>query len=140
LYAGSIGKSTEITAPDFDLVLFVNDVRPPFEKVLEEWEKILILDKSLSVDPESVKITEISLQFTLTEENGDKIEVDLLPASNLVEKQKGVGGRELAEDQMDAVLRLMNKNNYLGYSSSLSESQIYFMKDQSPLAHQVRTL
>ncbi len=140
MYAGSIGKSTEITAPDFDLVLFVNDVRPPFEKVLEEWEKILILDKSLSVDPESVKITEISLQFTLTEENGDKIEVDLLPASNLVEKQKGVGGRELAEDQMDAVLRLMNKNNYLGYSSSLSESQIYFMKDQSPLAHQVRTL
>jgi hypothetical protein len=141
VYAGSIEKLTEITAPEFSFVVFLDNVRPPFDKVLQEWEQIITLDwDGLGVDTESVKIMDISLQFTLKEENGDKIEVDLLPALNLVEKEHGLEEHELAEAQMDAVFRIMSKDNYLGYNSSLSESQIYFMIDQNPMAHQVRTL
>jgi len=42
LFGGNVGKKTAIgNIYDFDLVVFINDEFPPFEKILDEFEGIL---------------------------------------------------------------------------------------------------
>ena len=55
---------------------FVNDVRPPFTDVLEEFQDIIILN--YDVDEEDMKKTKRSLGFTL-----EGVNFDLLPATNM---------------------------------------------------------
>jgi len=122
IYAGSIGKHTEIMSPDFDVVLFVNNQQPPFNDVLDDWEDILLLhDECLKIDPNSIKKTKISVQFTI-----GFIEVDLLPAANLVppHQRQNLDGRKLAGVQLQKATALMTERNARSYSSSLTESQI----------------
>lgn len=133
LYAGSIGKSTEIMVPDVDLVVLINGELPKYKDVLSDWEDILLMNESLKVDPDSIKQTGISLQFKFLD-NG--IEVDLLPGTNFVSGRQP-GGQRLAQSQQSGAMNNMNPWNYRDFSSSLSESQIGFMKDQSEFAHQV---
>jgi len=134
IYAGSIGKHTEVMSPDFDVVLFVNDQQPPFDEVKDDWEDILLLnDEFLKIDPNSIKQTPISVQFKM-----GFIEVDLLPAVNLVppNQRPNLDGRKLAEVQLQQATGITEENANM-FSSTLSESQIYFMKDQSEFTHQV---
>ncbi|XP_035710694.1 uncharacterized protein LOC118436521 isoform X2 [Folsomia candida] len=130
IYSGSVGKSTGILAPDMDLVVFQNSEMPPFEKVFDEWEDILIMNEGINLTKDGIKKTSISLQFTFEE----GIEMDLLPATNFVHGIKPEGPL-LAKKQSDAVLSKMDKSNSHFYSSSLSESQVYFMKEQTSFTH-----
>jgi len=140
MLAGSIGKHTEIKIPDFDMVCFLNDTSPSqFTEVMEHWEDILLMNDnnaSLKIDQGSIQKSGTSFQFKI-----GQVDVDLLPAANMVPKDKrlpSLGGRKLAEAQLKEVSAvIMDEKTSQAYSSSLSESQVYFMKDQSPLAHQV---
>ena len=60
---------------------FVNDVRPPFTDVLEEFQDIIILN--YDVDEEDMIKTQRSLGFTL-----EGIDFDLLPATNMTNMAK----------------------------------------------------
>ncbi|XP_035710794.1 uncharacterized protein LOC118436551 [Folsomia candida] len=62
--------------------------------------------------------------------------MDLLPATNFVHGIKPEGPL-LAKKQSDAVLNEMDKSMSHLYSSSLSESQVYFMKEQTSFTHDV---
>ncbi|ODM87479.1 hypothetical protein Ocin01_19203 [Orchesella cincta] len=40
-YGGSVGKKTSVIYPDFDCVVFLNNVKPPLTTFLKEFEIIL---------------------------------------------------------------------------------------------------
>src|SRR4051812_33175190 len=81
-YAGSVGKHTEIMCPDYDVVVFINEIQPPFDKVLEDFEDVLILHgEGLKVDGNSFKKTDIGLQFQFLSSG---IEIDLMIGVNYV--------------------------------------------------------
>jgi len=135
-HAGSLGKGTEIMAPDFDVVVFLNNEYPPFKaELLKEWATLLANnDKQLVL----MKTEDTSLKFKFT---GSGVKVDLLPATNFVSGvQQGVGGREKALLQRDGALKhIANQATAVQnwYAGSLSESQVEFMKEQSAFTHEL---
>ncbi|CAL8144603.1 unnamed protein product [Orchesella dallaii] len=121
-YGGSFGKKTDVIEPDLDLVVVCNEIEPPLENVLDEFEDVLTLhEETLRIVPkpgrskyEIYKKTERSLNFCFY--NG--IEVDLLPAANVADAQEVIC--KIKEDP---------KNAYY-YSPSLVETQVAFIKSQ----------
>jgi len=136
IYGGSVGKHTESISADFDVVLFLNDEKHPFDDVLTEWEQILMMNEGdIQIDEDLIKKTRHSIHFTL---KNQQVDVDLLPATNFVPRHLKVSGEDLAKVQNAGVTKVMSPHNYKALSSSLSESQIYFMKKQSEFTHQVQ--
>ena len=65
---------------DYDLVAFVNNVRPPFTDVLDDFQDVIFLN--FDVELEDMKKTRRSLGFTL-----EGVDFDLLPATNVAKSQ-----------------------------------------------------
>jgi len=130
--SGSIGKNSAVCVdPDYDLVVFVNDEKPIFKDVLNNFEDIL---RMADMDIKNIKVTRFSIQFDV---NG--ISFDLLPATNFVTQYPQPGGPTLAQIQADGAMRFIKKNPGVGYKygSSVCELQIEFLKNQSTFVHQV---
>jgi len=124
-YGGSIGKNTDVQAPDFDIVMKINDRLPPFTSVLNSFQRTLQQQANiLNIKPHTIRLTPFSIQFSFT--NG--MAVDLLPAS-----------AQLTEEQVLQQMKGSRKNRRY-YNSSLVEQQVDFMKQQSAFAHAVARL
>ena len=67
---------------DSDVTVFVNDVTPPFKRVLEDFQEIIL--KNFKVKEEDMKMTRYSVQFEL-----DGVDFDLLVATNLARSHVG---------------------------------------------------
>ena len=65
---------------DYDCVAFVNNERPPFTNVLEEFQDIILLN--FDVEEEEMNMTKRSLSFPL-----EGVDFDLLPATNMAKSQ-----------------------------------------------------
>ena len=59
---------------------FVNNVRPPFKDVLNDFQDVILLN--FDVDEEDMKKTKRSLGFPL-----EGVDFDLLPATNMAKSQ-----------------------------------------------------
>lgn len=125
--AGSYGKRTSINSSDIDIVIFIKGEYPPFTNVLAEFCKIL------RGKVENIKQTKYSLQFNI-----GSLEIDLLPATDLVPENKGA--HDLIQRQQQRTLDIIAsvpRSQQYGYSSSLAFSVIDFMKCQSGFAHEM---
>ena len=65
---------------DYDLVAFVNDVSPPFDHVLDDFQDVILMN----FDVKEVDKNPRSLHFTL-----EGVDFDLLPATNLAQSHEG---------------------------------------------------
>ena len=106
--AGSFGKMTALPGSDVDLVIFLNNEKPPFTKVLELLKHSL---SSLSTY-EFLKETRYSIQFAL-----NRLKFDLLPAINFGKPGKAQLQKSLAALQLSDDIRSL--------STSLSEFSVY---------------
>lgn len=128
---GGVSKKTSIVLKfDYDCVVYVNDIDPPFDQLLDEWDTILTLKLKDMVS--DTKLTKHSIQFGI-----DGFDFDLLPSSNYtgvnhdVMKQVKTIWKKI-EDVPD-----VEKQRRLSslYSSGLSELALEFMKKQSGFIH-----
>jgi len=111
---------------------------------LDEWERLLMADEYVKQQIVGGKFarSDICLQLTLRSDTGN-IALDLLPAFNFVKRKlypRRIRRNKLITIQAETVKGLMNKDNHSQYSSSLSESQVGFIKQQHEFAHQVSKL
>ncbi|ODM95122.1 2'-5'-oligoadenylate synthase 3, partial [Orchesella cincta] len=132
-YGGSFGKKTDVIEPDLDLVVVCNNIEPPLEEVLDEFEDVLTLyEEELRIVPKPgrskynmFKKSKRSLNFCFY--NG--IDVDLLPAAVIEDKQEVI----------DKIKE--NPKNAYYYSPSLVKTQVNFLKRQDEkIASFVHTL
>jgi len=125
---------------DFDVVLFLTDKNANFGEVLNEWQRILKDNKDIRIFKDQFSKSDICLQFCLKSETGN-IAVDLLPAYNFVNKKEvprsGSRKKKYIALQAKNCQKIMDKDNHSQYSSSLSESQVEFIKQQNEFTHQV---
>jgi hypothetical protein len=127
---GGVGKKTSnLITFDFDCTIYVNDVDPPFEKLLDEWDDILILNfRDIIIEK---KLTSRSIQFKIEE-----FEFDILPAPNYAGPSNDIS------QQATSIWKII-KNQYPlegkkisdAYSSGLSELALQFIKKQSAFIH-----
>ncbi|XP_055298389.1 2'-5'-oligoadenylate synthase 2-like [Sitodiplosis mosellana] len=130
--AGSTGKKLTIIGSDIDCVLFINDERPKFEDVLDDFEDILTMtdsfnDKDMKKTPYSIQFKAFGLKF------------DVLPAANFT-KGLQLQGDSLINTQQQRVLAHIKqdpkKYGYM-YSSSLAEAAVRFMKRQDGFVNEM---
>ncbi len=69
-------------AVDYDVTAFINGVEPPFKRVIDDFQDIIL--KNFDVDESNMKVSPRSIQFNL-----DGIEFDLLPATNMSYQGQG---------------------------------------------------
>lgn len=84
----------------------------------------------------NVIVTRFAVSFLLN----DELKVDLLPAVNLTDRRLKLNSEEKVENQSENVLRVISglpEAKRCFYSSSLSESQVSFMNNQSASVHVV---
>jgi hypothetical protein len=133
---GSVGKKTLAVCvdPDFDLVVFVNEEKPYFERVLAGIELVLTTS---DLEVKGIEKTRHSVQFTV---NG--ISFDLLPAANFVTQYPKPRDPELGKIQWQKTMEFIRRNPSQGYKygSSVCEIASQFMKDQSSFVHDVARL
>ncbi|CAF3527770.1 unnamed protein product, partial [Rotaria sp. Silwood2] len=128
---GGVGKKTSISLKfDYDCVIYVNTVNPPFKELLDEWNDILM--RHLENFNGVTEVTNYSIQFEV-----DGFKFDILPAPNYngsiykTKSQADVIWEKISTEQMDSKIE---KLSYL-YSSGLSELALKFMKKQSGFIH-----
>ncbi|XP_055298386.1 2'-5'-oligoadenylate synthase 1A-like [Sitodiplosis mosellana] len=130
--AGSIGKKLTIIGSDIDFVLFINDERPMFGDVLEDFDNILTMTDSFNI--RDVHVTKYSIQFKAL-----GFEFDVLPAANFT-KGLQLQGDTLIDIQQQRVLEHIaqdpKKYGYM-YSSSLAEAAVRFMKQQDGFVNEM---
>lgn len=132
--AGSTGKKTTIIDSDMDIVLFINDERPPFKDVLDDFENILIIKEDNSLKIRNIKATPFSIHFKAM-----SFEFDFLPAANFT-KGLQLDGDLLIDIQQEKVLEKIKehpKENCYMYSNSLADAAIRFMKQQSGFVNEI---
>lgn len=132
--AGSAGKKTEIFSSDIDCVLFINDVRPPYNDLLKEFNFILKAAKLRNVKITAIKTTRYSLQFKAGE-----FEYDFLPAPNFVRARDGKrhDGRKMQyRKTLEYMARDPEKYKYV-YGAALAEATVDFMKTRSGFANEM---
>lgn len=119
--AGSIGKNTgisyvdeddETVNPDLDLVVFINNVEPPFDYELEIFGDLL---EELS-EVSNLRVRKHSLMFYFETRSNGAIKVDLLAAKNYVVNPHPYSGQDIGE--VEARFALME----------LNDKQIQFIK------------
>jgi hypothetical protein len=125
---GSIKKKTSLrNDADFDLVIYVNNIDLPFDDVLENFEDILEMNESFNFISETEK-RKNAIKAII---NGVKF--DICAAINFDQNPN---------KQRQKVLEIIrrspqpSKNSYK-YSTSLTETQVEFVKMQSPFAHKL---
>ncbi|XP_055298394.1 uncharacterized protein LOC129566463 [Sitodiplosis mosellana] len=130
--AGSIGKKITIIGSDIDCVLFINDERPMFGDVLDDFENILTMTDSFNI--RDVHKTKHSIQFKAL-----GFEFDILPAANFTNGLQ-LQGDALINTQQQRVLAYIKKDpkkyGYM-YSSSLTDAVIRFMKRQDGFVNEM---
>lgn len=138
--AGSYGKRTCIISSDIDLVIFMKDVHPPFDRLLKEFESIL---KSMGGTDKSNRITNMRRTRNLLQFDFDGYEFDLVPATDFI-SEPNLEAREELMLQQDRALNEMVwwklwqfKRARIDYSSSLTFSAVDFMKNQSSFTHDI---
>jgi hypothetical protein len=132
---GSVGKKTAVCVdPDFDLVVFVNEEKPYFERVLSGIEHVLTTS---DLEIKGIEKSRHSVQFTV---NGSSF--DLLPAANFVTQYPKPGDPELGKIQWQKTMAYIRRNPSQGYKygSTVCEIATQFMKDQSSFVHDVARL
>ncbi|CAG7726091.1 unnamed protein product, partial [Allacma fusca] len=142
IIGGSIGKSTALgieSAPDFDVVFFINDVNPPFTDIVKTFRKILQTQphRFLNIDKTRFSV-QFSVEAALPLPTGLKhvrIQFDVLPAANYtqhpvfyVEKQKKRASQYIARTSKP-------KKNWYFFSASLTEANVNWVKNQSEFIH-----
>jgi len=133
--SGSYGKSICLEGFDVDVVAFVNNENPPFDKVIENSEGIL---RPYSVVISNLSHTPHSIQFRV---NG--IDFDLLPAPNHTLGRQFYSPEGRVDFQKQAVHKKIQEyyestGRYSSmFSSGLAESQVEFMKKQTAFTHEV---
>jgi len=127
---GGVGKKTSIFIKfDFDCTIYVNDVDPPFEKLLDEWDDILILN--LSNFNGQTNVTKRSIQFKIEE-----FEFDILPAPNYAGPNNDIKQQaSIIWKRIENQYPLEGKKISDAYSSGLSELALQFIKKQSAFVH-----
>jgi len=122
---GGVGKKTSISVKfDYDCVIYVNDVDPPFEELLDEWDDIFI--QYLTELKGETKVTRYSIQFKV-----EGFEFDILPAPNYT------GFNHDIISQAKIIWERISKQEKISYlySSGLSELALQFMEKQSGFIH-----
>lgn len=125
---GSVGKSTSIIYPDFDCVVFLNNKYPPLKAMVQEFEMLLRERiKEFEIVENTLKTTHLTVKLLFT--NG--VEMDLLPATNF--------SAENPESQRFQVMTKIRDDpkHHSWYSSSLAQTQIKFIREQSGATHQL---
>lgn len=127
---GGMGKKTStVLRFDYDCVIYVNKIDPPFKDLLEEWKNIL--ESHFNNDIGKIQMTRHSLQFEIGE-----FEFDLLPAPNYTRpnhdtmQQAKTIWRKISLEQDNQL-----QNTCSLYSSGLSELALAFIKKQSCFIH-----
>lgn len=133
-FAGSFGKRTNVLKSDADCVFFINNEKPPFNKVVEEFYEICSRPEVKNLfHTYDIRLNRNSVNFKI---NG--LEMDVVIAANLVKDCKK--GQSLAHIQQREVLQQIKLDpteyNYL-YSSSLAEATVYFMKTRVGFANEI---
>ncbi|KAG4079675.1 hypothetical protein HA402_009061 [Bradysia odoriphaga] len=131
--AGSGGKRTTIFSSDVDCVLFINEMRPPFKEVLNDFYEILTLTDSFNI--RNVRTTQYTIQFTA---NG--FDFDIQPAANFFAHCHNETGEHLSNEQQRRTLDIIKadpaKYGY-PYSGSLAKATVQFMKEQNAFTHEM---
>lgn len=143
--AGSVGKGTAIAYradsgmmvyPDFDLVVFVNDLSPPFRSVLDHFIDLLEQIPNLR----NTSKTKISIKLIYRHPTVGDIKFDLLPAENHTVHTAGVNDvaqlegrlslRQVTITQLNSLLRghEIDSNENRLRSSGLCENSIKFIQ------------
>ncbi|UJR21885.1 hypothetical protein I4U23_024957 [Adineta vaga] len=128
---GGVGKKTSIHVKfDYDCVIYINNVHPTFENILDEWEEILTLHlKNLD---EEIKCTKCSIQFSI-----QGFGFDILPAPNYAGPNHDYMVQ--AECVWNKISEARNsskeKNVSYIYSSGLSELALWFIQKQTASIH-----
>lgn len=114
IIAGSIGKGTGISYldddddevnPDLDLVVFVNDVVPPFPEELQIFSKILAKRRDIW----DMKVKTFSIQFMIDIGGDEAIKVDLLAAGNHVVNTSRWSGQDIGKVEARFALKDLAK-------------------------------
>lgn len=136
--AGSAGKRTTIFDSDIDCVLFINDERPLFEGVLDDFKKVLIEAKPFGIKKTDLVIYKSKTRKFSLHLKAMGFEFDILPATNFT-KGYQLDGDELIDKQQQQVLAEIGNNPQKAYeySSSLAEAAIRFMRKQSSFVHEM---
>jgi hypothetical protein len=122
---GSFGKGTALPKFDIDLVVFINNMMPPFTSALEELQRYL--PRKLG-NIEMEMTTRYSVQFLL-----DGFNVDLLPAPNLVHGPVASKAEEQYQRAIEKIRSLPKSSiekDMRYWGSSLAEVTVDFMKKQ----------
>ena len=128
---GSFGKKTALSSFDLDLVVFLNNAEPPFEKEISFFSKFL--PQRLN-GLKFLKSSPFSVTFLL---GGFK--VDLLPAPNFVSGSSPTPGDAQREALLNEIEKASNdqernlKARFL--SPAFSESIVSFMAKQQPFVN-----
>lgn len=122
--AGSLGKGTGISYkasdgtirnPDLDLVVFVNDVDPPFTSILQQF-------RSLLEELDGVRVFKFvgvsSMKFMFTTPRGRSIKVDLLVSRNHVKYHANWRGYNVGEGQASLALKRLSKKQRLAFEKT----------------------
>lgn len=117
-----------------DIVMFIKNVRPPFDGVLDQFVKILlsVRDNDQKCPIKNMRKTRYSLQF-----NYRGYEFDLLPATDFVPEPNTGSHQQVTFQQRRTLNEMAKKRNKYCYSSSLAFSVIDFMKQQSSFVHDI---
>ena len=67
---------------DCDLAAFLNDVTPPFDKVLDDFQDVILMN--FDVEEDDMEMKPRSVHFKLK-----GVDFDLLPATNMVKSHEG---------------------------------------------------
>jgi len=122
-FYGSFGKRTDVIEPDLDLVVVCNEVEPPLDEVVAEFENVLKLyADELEIQADSIKKTTKRLGLiTFSFKNG--MEVDLLPAAKIAD----------VNEIREKIIR--DPRHAVYYSPSLVDTQVGFIKSQDSFTH-----
>ena len=128
---GGVGKKTSLSVKfDYDCVIYVNDLDPPFDHLLDDWHDIFLLH--LPELKGEMKMTNYSIQFKV-----DEFDFDILPAPNY----KGVDHDLMSQANIiwkkisqETTGRKRAKISRL-YSGGLSELALQFIQTQSSFIH-----
>lgn len=128
---GGIGKKTSLSVKfDYDCVVYVNDVDPPFENLLNDWHDIFLLH--LPEVKGETKLTNYSIQFKI-----DEFEFDILPAPNYtgvdhdVMSQANIIWKKISQESTGKKRARISRL----YSAGLSELALQFIQTKSAFVH-----
>ncbi len=140
--AGSVGKGTGISYkgnPDLDLIIFVNDVSPPFGPILSICEKIL--ETELPNEIHNISVRTCSMQFTYKAKSGEILNVDLLVANNHIKNgcefdvydEQALVALQVLREELQLTFResgIVDHGKIKLYSSAFAECTVGYISER----------